>query len=109
MCVCACMFVCVCAYVCIHVCVYVCVYVVVYVYVCVLLCDRTSPGEMQNPHMSIPDGDPTTGRSVNITTLQLDEPLEFVGVAYRNMGEGLPMGAEMIQRQLHHQSPPQCG
>lgn len=99
-------------YVCVCVCVFVhmCVYMVVYVYTYVLLCDRTFPGEMEHPHMSTPGGDPTTDRSVNTTTtLQLDEPLEFVGVAYRNMGEGLCIGAEMIQRQMNHQSPSQCG
>lgn len=30
---------------------------------------------------------------------------EFIGVTYRNMGEGLLRRAEMTQRQLHHQKP----
>lgn len=34
---------------------------------------------------------------------------EFIGVTYRNMGEGLLRRAEMTQRQLHHQSPASMG
>ena len=36
------------------------------------------------------------------------QPGEPMSVTFRNMGEGgLPIGAEMTQRQLHYQSPPQ--
>ena len=33
----------------------------------------------------------------------------FIGVTYRNMGEGLFTSTEMTQRQLHHQRSPQRG
>lgn len=41
--------------------------------------------------------------------VQLGEPVSFIGVIYRNMGEGLLKGAEMSQRQVRHQSLPQRG
>ena len=37
------------------------------------------------------------------------EPMNLTGVTYRNIGEGLLIGTEMTQRQLHLQSPFQCG
>ena len=43
------------------------------------------------------------------TKVQLGEPMSFIGVTYRNMGEGLLTGAEMTQGQLYHQSPPHYG
>ena len=33
--------------------------------------------------------------------------MNFIGVAYRNMGEGSLTGAEITQSQMHHQRPPQ--
>ena len=33
--------------------------------------------------------------------------MSFIGVTYKNMGEELFIGEEIIQRQLYHQSPPQ--
>ena len=33
--------------------------------------------------------------------------MSFIGVTYKNIGEGLLTGAEMTQRQLHHQSQPE--
>jgi hypothetical protein len=49
-----------------------------------------------------PNRDPTTDQSTNTTKVQLGEPMSFIGVASRNMGERLLTGAEMTQRQLHH-------
>ena len=37
--------------------------------------------------------------------VQLAEPVSFIGITYRSMGEGLLTRAEMTQRQLHHQGP----
>ena len=51
--------------------------------------------------------DHMTNQSTNITKVQLGEPMSFIGVTYRNMGEGSCTGAEMTQRQLYHQGPPQ--
>jgi hypothetical protein len=48
-------------------------------------------------------------QSMDTIKVKLDEPSSFIGVSYRNMGEGLLTGAEMIQRQLYHQGPPQHG
>lgn len=38
----------------------------------------------------------------NITKVQVGGMLRFMSVGYVNMGEGLLVGAEMPQRQLHH-------
>lgn len=35
--------------------------------------------------------------------------VSFIMIPYRNMGERLPTGAEMKQRQLYHQNPSQDG
>ena len=53
--------------------------------------------------------EPRTDQSAHTTKVLLGEPISFIGVTYRNMGEGLLTGAEMTQRQLHHQSPPSMG
>ena len=36
--------------------------------------------------------------------VQLGEPMSFIGILHKNMGEKLLTGAEMTQKQLHHQS-----
>ena len=43
--------------------------------------------------------------SKDTTKDQLGEPMSFIGITYRNIIEGLLTGAEMTQRQLHHQNP----
>lgn len=48
-------------------------------------------------------------RSTDTTKVQLGEPMSFIGVTHRNMGEGLLIGAEMTQRCLQPQSPQQPG
>ena len=53
--------------------------------------------------------EPRTDQSAHTTKVLLDEPISFIGVTYRNMGEGLLTGAEMTQRQLHRQSLPSVG
>ena len=44
---------------------------------------------------------------MNTTKVQLREPMNFIGVPYRSMGEGLLTEAEMTQRQLHYPNPRQ--
>lgn len=51
--------------------------------------------------------DPMTDWSMEITKVQLDEPMRFIGVTHRNMNEELHTGADMNQRYLCHQSLPQ--
>ena len=53
--------------------------------------------------------EPRTDQSAHTTRVLLGEPISFIGVTYRNMGEGLVTGAEMTQRQLHCQSLPSVG
>lgn len=55
----------------------------------------------------IPVKEPRTDQSAHTTEVLVGEPISFIGVIYRNMGEELLRGAEMCERQLHHQSPPQ--
>lgn len=38
-----------------------------------------------------------TDQSTDATKVQLDKPVSFIGVTYRNMGEGFLTGAEMTQ------------
>lgn len=44
----------------------------------------------------------TTNQTMDTIKVQLGEPISFIGVTYKNMGEGFLTGAEVIQRQLHH-------
>ena len=39
--------------------------------------------------------EPRTDQSAHTTKVLLGEPISFIGVTYRNMGEGLLTGAEM--------------
>jgi hypothetical protein len=41
--------------------------------------------------------------------VQLGEQTSFIVVLYRNMDEGLFIGAKVTQRQLYHQKPTQYG
>jgi hypothetical protein len=76
--------------------------------VCVCVCCMTKlPREMQHTHLFIPNREAMIDRSTDTTKVQRGEPMSLIGVTYRNMGEGLLPGAEMTQRQPHHQSPPQ--
>ena len=43
------------------------------------------------------------GAHVRPTKEQLGEPMCVIGVTYRSVSDGLLTGAEMTQRQLHHQ------
>jgi hypothetical protein len=38
--------------------------------------------------------------------VQFGELMSFIGVVYRNIGEGFLIGIDMTQWQLYHQSPP---
>ena len=39
----------------------------------------------------------TTDQSTNITNMQLCEPMSFIGVTYRNVGEELITGTEILK------------
>lgn len=43
-----------------------------------------------------PDREPMTEQCMNTTKVQFGEP-SFIGITYRNVGEGLLTGAEMTQ------------
>lgn len=64
---------------------------------------------MQPTLLLTPDRDTMTDESTDITKVQFGEPVSFVGVTYRNMGESLLIGGEITQRQLNHRRPPQHG
>lgn len=55
------------------------------------------------------DKEPRTDQSAHTTKVLLGEPMGFIGVTYRNVGEGLFTEADITQSQLHPQSPPQHG
>lgn len=59
-----------------------------------MLHDKIFPGETQHTYLLIPPW----------TKVHLGEPMSFIKVTYRNMGEGSLIGAEMTQRQLHGQT-----
>ena len=52
-----------------------------------------------------PDRGPMTDLNTDNTKVQLGKPTKCIDVSYKNMGKGLLTGAEMTQRQLHHQGP----
>lgn len=64
---------------------------------------------MQHIHQRNPPTESMTVSSIDTTEVQLGESMSCIGIACGNTAEGLFTGAEMIQRQLHHRSPPQYG
>lgn len=54
-----------------------------------------------------PDKEPLIDQSTDTAEVPFGEPRVFFRIAYRNLGERLLTGAEMTQRQLHYQVPPQ--
>ena len=66
------------------------------------MCDKTFPGEMQRTGLPTLDREPMTDQSMGITKVQLCEPMGLSQVIYKNMGERLLTGTEMISRQLHY-------
>jgi hypothetical protein len=64
--------------------------------------DESIFGEVQLTTLLIFDIDPTTEYSIDTVKIQLGEPMSFIGVIYRNMGEEIYTGTHMILRQLHH-------
>lgn len=73
-----------------------------------VLCDKAFPRSC-NTRPPSPDRELTTDLKYGRCKVQLGEPVGFIGVSYRNVGEGLRTGAQMTQRQLCHQVPPQHG
>ena len=58
-----------------------------------VLCSKTFPGELQHTHLITPDREHIYNRA-DTTTVQLGEPVSFIGVTYRSIGEGLLGEAE---------------
>lgn len=54
-----------------------------------------------------PDTELPTHQREDITKVLLDEPVSFIRVAYKNTGMWLLTEAELTQRELNYQSPPQ--
>lgn len=52
---------------------------------------------------------PVAGPSKDATKVQICEPVIFIGIAYSNRGEGLPMGTEVTQRIAASPRPTQHG
>lgn len=77
------------------------------IYPIYVLCNKTFLGEMQHTHLLTSNREPMTNQGTDITKFQHGEPVSFVGVTYVSVGEGFLTGAEMVHRQLHHNSPPQ--
>lgn len=58
--------------------------------------------EMMSTH---PNKDPVTDQSKETTESQFDEPMVFISIASRNMGEGLLTEAEMTHwQELYRQA-----
>lgn len=75
---------------------------------CIYVCDKTFPEEMKHTHLVTPDREPmTVQRTDTPKVFQLGKPMSFTRVTYKNMRERLLTGAEITQRQMHHQSSPQ--
>lgn len=75
-----------------------------FVYLCVC-CDKTFLGQ-DSTHIGV-YRKPTTKPKYGYHQSSTWWIMSFIGVTYRNMGEGSCTGAEMTQRQLYHQGPPQ--
>ena len=70
---------------------------------------KTFPRETQHTYLLTPGRVPKTDQNMDTTKVNLGEPRSLIGVTYRNMGEELHTGGEVIQRQLHHQAHPSMG
>ena len=62
-----------------------------------MLRGKNSPRKTQN-NLFMEDRKPMELKYKSIK-VQLGEPMSYIGVSYRNMGEGLLTGTEMTQRQ----------
>lgn len=72
-------------------------------------CDKTFLGNSNTHTYSPQTGWMGTDQSRDTAKVQLCEPVSFIWVTYSRVSEGLPTEADMTQRQLNHQSPPQHG
>lgn len=70
--------------------------------------DKTFPGEVQHTGLLTSARDPMTDHSIYNTQVQFIKPVSFIGITQSNIYE-LYTGAELMQRQLHHQSSPPHG
>ena len=69
------------------------------------LCIHAQVIFLKRPEQPLTDTELATNKNKDITKVQLGEPMSLVGVTYRNISEELFIRAEMIQRQMYHQSP----
>lgn len=60
--------------------------------------DKTSPEEMQHTHLLIPDREARTDQSTNTNKVQPGEPMSFIGVNYRNMGEEILTKEKIVSK-----------
>lgn len=67
-----------------------------------LLCDKIFPREIQHTNLLIPARETTTNQRTDTIKVQQGEPRTFIGAIYRNLGEQLLTGAEMVQRQMQY-------
>ena len=60
-------------------------------------CVKRLPREMQCSYLFTPDREIMNVQITDTTEVQLGEPVSFIGMSYRNMGEGLLTGVERTQ------------
>lgn len=51
------------------------------------MCDNTFSGEMKCIFLHMPDRVPMTDQSADTAKDQLSEPMSFIGITWRDMGE----------------------
>lgn len=68
----------------------------------VLCNDMTFPKETKHTCQHIPQ--PMTEQIKHTTKVRIVEQTSFIEVTYLSMGEGVIIGAEMMERQAHHQN-----
>ena len=64
-------------------------------------CVTKLPGKMQHTCLLTPDRDLTRDQCTDTTKVQLGEPMSFIGVTYRSVGEGLLTEADDYITKTH--------
>ena len=67
------------------------------------------PGETQQTHLFTPYRKSMMDQCMDTTKVEPAEPMSFIEVTYRKMGERLLTRASTTQRQLYHQDHPSMG
>lgn len=70
------------------------------------LCNKTFPGKKNHACLLIPNTESMAGQNTNTIKVRHGEPMSFIQVTYKSMGEGLLRGAERTQRHRHRQFHP---